>query len=413
MKINIISTPNRRSLTCLAFIFFCNINGQPEFDYNLCNTDLEPHFTGQNPLDYDQEYNPHKDVLPDERPELRCEIENWETENYTDPLFKPRYLKQSKRVNQDLQEIFGFEKITFCSVEQSIKNAYILKGLIQINPNNKKIIICAGGFLPGNKEGLAVLRRHFPEDHDMLLFDFRHRGESGGKLMEPLFKIKKISGFISNTMSLANPINWCYRTGAIKDAQNIIDHIGNYGVEEYKDVLGAINYVNIFYPKKEIILFGLCSGAFHSVHALLHLSEKEMSNCNIKGAIFDSLWGNIEETGIHAAQAELLNKGFISTSLYYSLQFLNWSIVHEKLEKNKSTTSLFGKMQKLNNFPMLIMHCVEDTYTPIDQIKQLLSEIEDQSNITFWEITNSRHPYNQFKQKYEYVKHVRKFLKNI
>ena len=58
-----------------------------------------------------------------------------------------------------------------------------------------------------------------------------------------------------------------------KSEGSVLKNMWGYGKHEYKDIIAAIKFAH----KKNdvpIILYGVCAGAFNSMHALLKLQKK-------------------------------------------------------------------------------------------------------------------------------------------
>jgi len=103
--------------------------------------------------------------------------------------------------------------------------------------------VCAG-WLPGKKEGMATFYALLPENCNILLFDARGRGASEGSLLYNIWK---------------------------------------YGTSEYKDIIGAIFWIN-HNNKLPIIIGGTCSGVFNAAHAIIKLTQKNLIHkTNVKG----------------------------------------------------------------------------------------------------------------------------------
>ena len=163
-------------------------------------------------------------------------------------FYSTAFLRNYLTVRKTLLEA-GFEKITF-----ETSDNYKLAGLFLSRPNATCNVILCAGWLPGRKEGMATFYDLLPENCNILFFDARGHGESEGSLLWKLWR---------------------------------------YGIDEYKDITGAISWIhhNNTLP---IIIAGICSGAFNATHAIAHLQEQNLiEHYNIKGLVFDSGWGSV------------------------------------------------------------------------------------------------------------------------
>lgn len=120
------------------------------------------------------------------------------TENL-DLLYSTSFLKNYSHVNSFLKEQ-GFVDITIKTPDN-----FNLCGLFLSRPNATcNVIICAG-FFPGKKEGMATFYDLLPKYCNILLFDARGHANSEGPFLSTLWR---------------------------------------YGIDEHKDILGAISWLN-------------------------------------------------------------------------------------------------------------------------------------------------------------------------
>src|SRR5207253_6165044 len=106
------------------------------------------------------------------------------------------------------------------------------------------------------QEDIATFYALLPEDCNILFFDARGHGNSDGSLLWKLWQ---------------------------------------YGIHEYKDILGAISCINDM-NSLPIIIIGICSGAFNAAHALVSLEKNNQCHTShVKGLVFDSGWGSVTE----------------------------------------------------------------------------------------------------------------------
>lgn len=312
--------------------------------------------------------------------------------NNRDSFFNPEFLRNYSAVALKMINEEAFQPVSFSS-EDGIQ----LVGLARIKQNAPFSVICCAGFLPGRKEGLASLIRLFPKNVNLLFFDARGHGRSYGRFWTNLHR---------------------------------------YGLNEYKDVIGAIDYI-----KKQcstntpIFLHGVCAGAYHAANTLMTIPKDEQ----IKGLIFDSGFTNpLDSMGIPGAYC----KEKIAPALC-----IKW--LHHKDTKEKAKTRLFSKilgamaagffrvlgwcvypflkpkvaeldlLTKIKtqpiNYPILFIHAESDKFAKVNEVKQLSASIDDHDE---WWIPDAQtsndprpeHALNQIKCKHEYLTKLRAFI---
>ncbi len=301
------------------------------------------------------------------------------------PFFNTKFLRNYNLVEDVLVNQIGFEQIQFKSTD-----GLTLEGLLLKQPNAIGTIIFCAGFWPGRKEGQAPIFRMLPPNYNILCFDARGHAKSEGK-------------FWSN--------------------------LSQYGKNEYKDVLGAIEYVKNKIGGK-VVIYGVCAGAFHTSHALLKLSkEKKMKETNIVGFIFDSgfesatsvssaLKYHIEEKWAPNLLSWYADRKTIKTTYLYQitscimssiLTTLRDLILMPSVRKIEPETRLSDKIQNIT-CPIYFIHAKNDNYAPFDQIEQLSQLIEEK---VCWWIEKSSHATHALKYKHEYRKRLLNFLDSV
>lgn len=281
----------------------------------------------------------------------------------TEKFFSTSFLRDYKAVRKELQEI-GFQKISFKTSDN-----LELSGLFLSRPNATCNVIVCAGWRPGKKEGMATFYSLLPDDCNILFFDGRGRGDSEGPLLKGL---------------------------------------SCYGVHEYKDIIGAITYINQN-NNLPIFLIGLCSGAFNAAHALIHLEKQNKTETSgIKGLIFDSGWSSVTETARTSSIANINkvilmllkplygNRKQSQNSYFYKLlsscNNCCLTIIHKLCVKPiviqyDHITNLTDKIRIITS-PIFFIHSYEDELTPIEPVIQL-------SNLTrnkeCWWIKKSSH----------------------
>jgi pimeloyl-ACP methyl ester carboxylesterase len=258
------------------------------------------------------------------------------TENL-DAFYSMSFLKNYTAVRESLKE-HGFTAIKFKTSDN-----FTLHGLFLSRPNATCNVIVSAGWLPGKKEGMATFYALLPDYCNILLFDARGHGESEGSLLWKLWE---------------------------------------YGVHEYKDILGAISYLN-HTNDLPIIITGICSGAFNAAHAIIHLEKNNKTvQSKVKGLIFDSGWGSVTEISRTAPLAGIekrlpifflfmyKTKNETRQSFIYKLcSFITqnsckigyYFCTKQLVGYHEQITTLFDKIHHITS-PILFIHSHDDTY---------------------------------------------------
>ena len=271
--------------------------------------------------------------------------------NLKDKLYSTSFLKQHTTVRQELIKE-GFAEITFIS-EDGLK----LSGLFLSRPNAQCNVIACAGFYPGKKEGMATFYSLLPDNCNILLFDARGRGDSEGPLLREL--------------------PW-------------------YGINEYKDITGALSYLNQE-NDLPIFLIGLCSGAFNAAQALIHLEKDDKTAASkIKGLIFDSGWRSIIKT-TRSSSINNINQAI--------LLLLKPLYKKNQIAKNSYPYKI---LSTCNSYCSTIIHslCAMPIFSLHDHITNLTDKIHTISSPIFF-----IHSYNDY-IRIEEAKHLSKFALN-
>lgn len=274
------------------------------------------------------------------------------TNNFLDATF----LQKSADVQKKLLEQ-GFQKVFFTT-----NDGLNLCGLLKDQSKNKKIqgtILYCAGFYPGTKEGMASFYTLFADQpYNFLLFDARGHQESQGSLFS-------------------------YQS------------LKNYGNYEYQDIVAAIKYLNTYNHEQNIspniIIHGICSGAFHTIKAFDFLHNHDCSQCaNIKGIIFDSGWiqmSDIVEPTLCAEINKRLANGWFSWLItplcYATLKLYQWTLK----DYHKNISGIADLIHTIT-CPILFVHCINDPYVPVTPVQTLVKNLDCPN---FWWITHDAH----------------------
>lgn len=303
------------------------------------------------------------------------------------PYFDTQFLDNHDAVQRQLLND-GFERVTF-----NAEDGTRLAGLFLEREGATQTIIYVAGFFPGRKEGMSTFLKIAPENCNILFFDTRGHGESGGT-------------FWSN--------------------------IRDYGKEKL-DILAAMRFVRER-THTNIILHGVCAGAYNAAHAALLAQQRGLTQqLGLRGIVFDSGFGTTE-SGVTALRSHimekmitpcfrwcsfgLLSKEIISQLITYNIirQFVASlvTIAHWFMQASMTTqpqqASLFGQINRLE-CPIFYIHSHDDTYAPINGVRRLAQESRNSN--TWWINEPSKHACHHLKHKINYKNRITDFYHSV
>lgn len=293
-------------------------------------------------------------------------------------FYDTTFLRNSPAVEKVLKAE-GFFEVDFTTKDNLNINAIMLD-----QSNNVDVaatIISCPGFVPGRKEGMTTLYAMLKEKpYNFIFIDSRGHGKSDGELLT--FK-----------------------------------GIKHYGESQYLDVVATIKFI-IDYNKKQnissnIIIHGLCSGAFHTIKAVGYLKESdpETYNC-IKGIVFDSGWpviGDIAETVVAAESAsrcETYNVPYLQPYLEYVMLKVYRYFFKEQHSTQKPITDAISNIDQ----PILFIHAENDLFVPVHHVYPLVARAKKP---TSWFIKESSHVNNHLQYKDEYTYQMKQFIQSV
>lgn len=298
--------------------------------------------------------------------------------------FNTRFLVDYPAVTTSLKND-GFQEGFFKSSDN-----LSLHYLFLPRPHARYNVICCAGWLPGRKEGMATFYPLLPDDANILFFDARGHGMSEG----PLF----------------STIWW-------------------YGQNEYKDIIGALHFVHEKNHLPTVIL-GVCAGAFHAAHALIHLKKTgQLSGLNVRGLIFDSGWSELPKASYTVIKAKInerilksvcsltkQSKQKAAQSLLYKIPSWMSTLIAQPLHKiffwplftwyNHKTT-LIDKINHIN-IPLLFIHSKDDNYVAFKDVKHLHDQCPHARK--WWIKKPSRHACHHLKHTHPYRAQLHAFI---
>lgn len=293
-------------------------------------------------------------------------------------LFDTAILKNSAAVQQILTSK-GFKKICFTTKD----NFKICASFLDQSKSKKvkgTILYCAG-FYPGTKEGMTSFYAMLSnQPYNFLFFDARGHQESNGSLF-----------------SYAN--------------------LKQYGSSEYQDILAAINFLQKYNAEhkisQNIVIHGICSGAFHSLKAIDHLQKtNDPDLSSIKGIIFDSGWlrlTDIVEPTMHAETQSYFKSSYFSW-LAKPVSYLIRLFYRCVLKNHHSKIEDIENCLKNAKCPIFFIHCTNDPYVPIAPIQTMAQELSKHDS---WWITHDSHATYHLKQQDLYSQKIQGFLHKV
>ena len=299
----------------------------------------------------------------------------------TDPqedFFDTNFLKNHTSVRKALKQANFFE-VNFKTDDNINING------VMLDQSNKKeikttLLICAG-FMPGDKEGMTTLYAMFKEQpYNFLFFDARGHGQSDGNYLS-------------------------------------YQQIKHYGEKEFHDIVAAVDFINNYNDKhfieSNIVIYGLCSGAFHTVRALAYLRQKNSPLYNkVKGVVFDSGWTAVSEVTESSISSEI-KKQLRAWNLNFLYPIINVSVIATYRlffkKTHQSQKSIEKEIETIDK-PILFIHSHDDCFAPICFIKKLVAKAQKS---VCWFIDKSTHACHHLKHKNDYKIKMQDFLESI
>jgi pimeloyl-ACP methyl ester carboxylesterase len=294
---------------------------------------------------------------------------------YRDTKFLKKYLHVRGALKKE-----GFKEIYFHTPDALKLNALFLS-----RANARYNVIVCAGWLPGRMEGMATFFSLLPQDCNILLFDARGRGKSEGSLLGKVWR---------------------------------------YGVDEYKDIVGALDCLKQI-NNEPTFLCGICSGAFNAARTLIELKKRDMHNTyNVKGLIFDSGWGSVLTIAstiiVSGTEARLLSYFRMITKRCTKMQRA-FAYVHESLMAfvkvsygvmfhgffkylmlpYQKDTNIFSSIHMIS-CPILFIHSRDDSYAKCKDITPLIASVFRKK---VWIVDDSYHAKNHLihHEKYQHA----------
>jgi pimeloyl-ACP methyl ester carboxylesterase len=307
-------------------------------------------------------------------------------------LFSTVFLTQ-KQIDPEID----FYNVTFLRNSPAVEKVLKAKGFFEVDLTTKDnlqintimldrskdvdvsaTIISSPGFVPGRKEGMTTLYAMLEEQpYNFIFIDSRGHGKSQGELLT-------------------------------------LNGIKQYGESQYLDVVATAQFVAKYNKelgiKPDIILHGLCAGAFHTIKAMGYLKKHDLETYNcIKGIIFDSGWPaivDIAETVVSAEAASRCKEYSVpfleKYASYFIVQFYRF-FFKEQHSKQESINQAMSEIDQ----PILFIHADNDLFTPVHHVYPLIATAK--KPVT-WFVKDSSHVANHLKHKEKYTEQMQQFI---
>jgi pimeloyl-ACP methyl ester carboxylesterase len=294
-------------------------------------------------------------------------------------FFNTTFLRNSPAVQKVLKSI-GFFEVDVTTHDNLSINAIMLDQTILKKQVQATIISCPG-FVPGRKEGMTTLYAMLKEQpYNFIFIDSRGHGKSDGELLT-------------------------------------FQGLKNYGVNQFFDIVAITEFIYDYNVKhgleQNIIMHGLCSGAFHTIKAVGYLQiHNPKVYTAIKGIIFDSGWPAIAEIAETVVTAEAQSRckkyhiPFFESCAAYILRSIYRLFFKAEHQQQRPITEIIGTIDQ----PILFIHAQDDTFVPVETIQPLLNQAQKPHT---WLVKDSSHVNNHLKHKDMYQEKIDTFIKTI
>ncbi len=291
-------------------------------------------------------------------------------------FFNTTFLRNSPAVEKVLKSI-GFFEVDVVTHDNFTINAIMLDQSLYDKKIQATIISCPG-FVPGRKEGMTTLYAMLKEQpYNFIFIDSRGHGKSDGELLT-------------------------------------FQGIKNYGIDQFFDIVAIAEFIYDYNThhniKQNIILHGLCSGAFHTIKAVNYLQENNPKVYNaIQGIIFDSGWPAIAEIAETVITAEAKSRcknyhvPFLESYAAYIMRLVYTTCFKHHHQKQTPLTKIIGRIKQ----PIFFIHAQDDTFVPSETIQPLIQQAQKPCT---WFVQDSSHVNNHLKHKDTYQEKIDTFI---
>jgi pimeloyl-ACP methyl ester carboxylesterase len=293
-------------------------------------------------------------------------------------FYDVNFLRNSTVVEKILKRR-GFFEVNFKTQDNLTINAIMLDQ--RKTRNVTATIISFPGFFPGDKEGMSTLYAMLEnQPYNFIFIDSRGHGKSEGQLLT-------------------------------------FQGIKHYGEKEYLDMIATIQFI-VQYNKQHnisenIIIHGLCAGAFHTAKAVADLknSDPKTYNC-IKGIILDSAWPaivDIVDTLVEAESRERC-KSYGVPYLQPYLAYIMRGVYNTFFKYwHRKQTPLNEAISEIDQ-PIFFIHAEQDDYVPLHNVYPLIKVAKNPST---WFVKDSSHVNNHLQHKEKYTDQMQDFIQSV
>ena len=293
-------------------------------------------------------------------------------------FFDTDFLRNCDAVEKVLKQE-GFFEVEL-TTKDNLKLCAIMLDQNNTQPTQATIISCPG-FVPGRKEGMSTLYAMLKENpFNFLFLDLRGHGKSEGELLT-------YSG------------------------------IKHYGESDYLDIVAAVQFVANYNTEhnipQNIIIHGLCSGAFHAIKAMNYLQQHdEYTYGCVKGIVFDSGWSNVPDVVESTLTSESHKRcsEWNLSCLAYPLSYSIVGIYNFFFKEHHCTQESIIQAISQVDQPILFIHAENDTYIPIHHVYPLIATAKKPSS---WFIKESTHAAHHLKHQDAYKVQIEDFIKSV
>ncbi len=257
-------------------------------------------------------------------------------------FYDVNFLRNSPVVEKILKER-GFFEVDFKTHDNLMINAIMLDQ--SASQEITATIISCPGFVPGNKEGMSTLYAMLEDQpYNFIFIDSRGHGKSEGELLT--FK-----------------------------------GIKHYGEKQYLDMIATIQFIAQYNKKhnisQNIIIHGLCAGAFHTAKAVADLER-----CKSYGVPY----------------------------LQPYLAYIMHGVYNTFFKASHTTQVRLHKAIKEIDQPIFFIHAEQDDYVPIHNVYPLIKVAKYPSS---WFVKDSSHVNNHLQHKEKYTDQMQQFIQSV
>jgi len=257
------------------------------------------------------------------------------------------------------------EKVYKCNAVETQDNAH-LEVFARILDNPCYNVILPAGFSPGKLYGMTPFCKILDDNSNLFFFHARDRGNS------------------------RSPES-CY-------------NVWQYGRNHWQDVVAMLTYAHDQAPQKPTYILGVCSGAFHVLHAAYKLGDDLTTKYNVKGIIADSSMTSIHEMARTAIPGELTRsldkRGYTWRAMLYrlGLHILRHMIYVPFTQRLEQDTRITPSLVQNVPVPICFIHGTQDPYSDISNIRSLkrdcdqLHEFSSRPKTSIHAVINLKYP---------------------